>query len=121
MVTTILCSKAATKNELKRLYKSQWNVELDIRDIKNTMGMNILSCKTPDMVIKEIWVHLLAYNLIRLMMSQSALLANIQPRTISFKHSLQLWLVWVQLYYPTHCNITYSKPFTYFRKTGVIQ
>lgn len=96
MVTTILCSKAATKNELKRLYKSRWNVELDIRDIKNTMGMNILSCKTPDMVIKEIWVHLLAYNLIRLMMSQSALLANIQPRTISFKHSLQLWLVWVQ-------------------------
>ena len=96
MVTTILCSKAATKNELKRLYKSRWNVELDIRDIKNTMGMNILSCKTPDMVIKEIWVHLLAYNLIRLMMSRSALLANIQPRTISFKHSLQLWLVWVQ-------------------------
>ena len=96
MVTTILCSKAATKNELKRLYKSRWNVELDIRDIKNTMGMNILSCKTPDMVIKEIWVYLLAYNLIRLMMSQSALLANIQPRTISFKHSLQLWLVWVQ-------------------------
>lgn len=96
MVTTIMCPKTATKNELKRLYKSRWNVELDIRDIKNTMGMNILSCKTPDMVIKEIWVYLLAYNLIRLMMSQSALLANIQPRTISFKHSLQLWLVWVQ-------------------------
>ncbi len=58
--------------------------------------MNVLSCKTADMVIKEIWVYLLAYNLIRLMMTQSALMADIQPRTISFKHSLQLWLVWVQ-------------------------
>lgn len=96
MVTTMMCPKMATKNELKGLYKSRWNVELDIRDIKNTMGMNILSCKTSDMVIKEIWVYLLAYNLIRLMMTQSALLADIQPRTISFKHSLQLWLVWVQ-------------------------
>ena len=60
------------------------------------MGMNILSCKTPDMVIKEIWVYLLAYNLIRLMMAQSALLADITPRSISFKHCLQLWLLYVQ-------------------------
>ncbi len=96
MVTTMMSPKTATKNELKGLYKSRWNVELDIRDIKNTMGMNILSCKTPDMVIKEIWIYLLAYNLIRLMMTQSALLADIQPRMISFKHNLQLWLVWVQ-------------------------
>lgn len=96
MVTTIMCPQEASKNELKQLYKSRWNVELDIRDIKNTMGMNVLSCKTADMVIKEIWVYLLAYNLIRLVMTQSALLANIKPRTISFKHSLQLWLVWTQ-------------------------
>ncbi len=88
--------KVATKNELKLLYKTRWNVELDIRDIKSTMGMGVLSCKTADMVIKEIWVYLLAYNLIRLVMTQSALMADIQPRTISFKHSLQLWLVWQQ-------------------------
>ena len=96
MVTTMMCPKSAPKNELKLLYKSRRNVELDIRDIKNTMGMNILSCQTLDMILKEIWVYLLAYNLIRLMMTQSALLANILPRTISFKHCLQLWLVWVQ-------------------------
>ena len=58
------------------------------------MGMNILSCKTPDMAIKEIWVHLLAYNLIRLLMAESALLADIRPRQISFKHCLQIWLNW---------------------------
>jgi hypothetical protein len=96
MVTTMICPKSASKNELKLLYKSRWNVELDIRDIKTTMGMNVLSCKTPDMILKEIWIYLLAYNLIRLMMIQSALMTNTLPRTISFKHSLQLWLVWIQ-------------------------
>ena len=60
------------------------------------MEMNILSCKTPDMVRKEIWIYLLAYNLIRLMMVQSALLADIRPRTISYKHCLQLWLMYLQ-------------------------
>lgn len=96
MVTTMSCPKTAPKAALKALYKSRWNVELDIRHIKDTMGMNILSCKTPDMVIKEIWVYLLAYNLIRLMMLKSALLADITPRSISFKHCLQLWLMYVQ-------------------------
>lgn len=91
LITTMNCPNYAHKNELKELYRQRWNIELDIRDIKTTMGMNILSCKTPDMVIKEIWVYLLAYNLIRLLMAQSALLADIIPRNISFKHCLQLW------------------------------
>lgn len=51
-----------------------------------SMGMEMLSCKTPEMVQKEIWVHLLAYHLIRMMMLQSALIADIEPRKISFKH-----------------------------------
>ncbi len=59
--------------------------------------MNILSCKSPEMVIKEIWIYLLAYNLIRLLMLQSALLADIPPpRSLSFKHSLQIWLIVTQ-------------------------
>lgn len=96
MITTMTCVKTVPKTELKSLYKSRWHVELDIRHIKDTMGMNILSCKTPGMALKEIWVYLLAYNLIRLMMTQSALLADITPRSISFKHCLQLWLIAVQ-------------------------
>ena len=96
MVTTIMCPKNHPKKVLKSLYKSRWHVELDIRNIKDTMGMNVLSCKTPEMAIKEIWVHLLAYNLIRLMMVQSALLADIKPRNISFKHCLQVWLIYLQ-------------------------
>jgi hypothetical protein len=67
-------------------------VELDIRNIKTTMGMETLSCKTPQMGEKEMWVYLLAYNLIRMIMLQSALLADVLPRSLSFKHTLQLWL-----------------------------
>lgn len=92
LVTTLTCPITFPKDALKRLYQLRWSVELDIRDIKDTMGMGILSCKTPDMVVKEIWTNLLAYNLIRFMMVQSALLLDILPRSISFKHSLQLWL-----------------------------
>lgn len=96
MVTTLLCPKTHQKEALKALYKQRWSVELDIRHIKETMGMNILSCKTPAMVLKEIWVYLLAYNLIRLLMAQSAFIAGTLPRNLSFKHGLQLWLVWSQ-------------------------
>jgi hypothetical protein len=96
MVTTMSCPNYATKDELRQLYKSRWHVELDIRHIKETMGMGILSCKTPEMAIKEMWVHFLAYNLIRFLMMKSALLADICPRTISFKHCMQLWLSWSQ-------------------------
>lgn len=96
MVTTMTCPKKHPKEGLKSLYHCRWNIELDIRHIKDTMGMNVLSCKTPEMAIKEIWVYLLAYNVIRLMMAQSALLADIKPRQISFKHCLQLWLYYMQ-------------------------
>lgn len=96
MVTTLRSPIAAPKTALKALYQSRWHVELDLRHIKETMGLGILSCKTPEMAQKEIWVYLLAYNLIRLMMAQSALLADITPRKISFKHCLRLWLISMQ-------------------------
>ena len=92
LVTTLLCPKETRKNALKKLYKSRWHVELDLRNIKTTLGMDIVSCCTPEMVKKEIWTYLLAYNLIRLLMAQAAFLAGIVPRQLSFKHTLQLWL-----------------------------
>jgi hypothetical protein len=95
LVTTI-GDPSIHKSELGALYQRRWQIELDIRNIKDTMGMNILGCRTPEMAVKEIWVTLLAYNLIRLMMAQSALLADLLPRTLSFKHCLQLWLSWRQ-------------------------
>jgi hypothetical protein len=73
-----------------------WGIELDLRNIKTTLGMEQLRCKTPEMAIKELWVYLLAYNLIRLLMAQAALLADQIPRQLSFKHTVQIWIAWQQ-------------------------
>jgi len=96
LVTTLLCPKHTDKAALKLLYRSRWHVELDLRNIKTTLGMKQLSCRTPAMAIKEIWVYLLAYNLIRLMMAEAALLADRLPRQLSFKHTVQIWIAWTQ-------------------------
>ncbi|MEG7521971.1 MAG: transposase, partial [Chromatiales bacterium] len=96
LVTTLTCPKDTSKAALKALYRDRWHVELDLRNIKTTLGMETLSCRTPAMAKKEIWVYLLAYNLIRLLMAQAAQLADLLPRQLSFKHTLQLWLSWRQ-------------------------
>lgn len=96
LVTTLLCPKQTPKAALRQLYRSRWHVELDLRNIKSTLGMERLTCKTPAMATKEIWAYLLAYNLIRLMMAQAAVLANCLPRELSFKHTLQIWVLWRQ-------------------------
>ena len=96
LVTTFLNPKKVSKREVAALLSARWHVELDIRNIKTTLGMEQLRCKTPQMALKELWVYLLAYNLIRLLMAQSALLADQIPRQLSFKHSVQIWLTWQQ-------------------------
>lgn len=96
MVTTFLCPKDTPKGMLKALYRRRWSVELDLRNIKTTLGMERLRCKTPEMALKELWVYLLAYNLIRLLMAQAALLADQIPRQLSFKHTVQVWVSWQQ-------------------------
>ncbi len=96
LITTLCCPVTVSKEDLKNLYKSRWNIELDIRHIKTTMGMDALSCVSPDMAEKEVWIYLLAYNLIRLIMIESALLCDIIPRQLSFKHTMQLWLAYHQ-------------------------
>jgi hypothetical protein len=101
LVTTLLCPKQTSKSDLKSLYRDRWHVELDLRNIKTTLGMEKLSCLRPSMALKEIWVYLLAYNLIRVMMAQAALLAHRLPRQLSFKHTVQIWIAWAQ-----HDNVT---------------
>jgi hypothetical protein len=94
LVSTLLDPKQASKADLGRLYRTRWHIELDLRNIKATLGMGTLRCKTPDMVRKEIWVYLLAYNLLRLLMAQAADQASCLPRELSFKHTLQIWVAW---------------------------
>lgn len=95
LVTTLTNHRDVHKNELLQLYRERWNVELDLRNIKTTMGMDVLSCKTADMVEKELQVYLLAYNMIRLLMAQAAHETGRHPRQLSFKHAVQSWLAWI--------------------------
>ena len=94
LVTTFIDPRKTPKVELKELFWQRWNVELDLRNIKTTLGMERFSCKTPAMVEKEMWVYLLAYNLIRVLMAQAAEQAEVLPRQLSFKHTLQIWVAW---------------------------
>jgi hypothetical protein len=94
LVTTLLDARDVSKQQLHELYLRRWQVELDLRHIKTTLGMEVLSCRSPQMNQKQVWVFLLAYNLIRLLMAQAAQLAQVHPRELSFKHTLQLWLQW---------------------------
>jgi hypothetical protein len=89
LVTTMVDGEKYTKDELANLFLERWNIELDLRSIKDVLHMDILRCMTPEMVKKEIWMHLLAYNLIRGVMANAAKAHDKQPRRISFKGALQ--------------------------------
>lgn len=90
LVTTLIDPKHIAKDELHELYSQRWNVELDLRSIKSTMGMDVLRCKSPQMVAKEVAVHLLAYNLVRALMARAAQSVGVLPRQLSFKGALHL-------------------------------
>jgi len=89
LVTTMLDAERYTKEEVADLFLQRWNIELDLRSIKDVLQMDVLRCKSPEMVEKEIWMHLLAYNLIRGVMAKAAVAHNKQPRQLSFKGALQ--------------------------------
>jgi hypothetical protein len=89
VVTTLLDPIQTTKEDLAFLYLQRWNNELDLRSIKSTMQMYDLRCKTPELVRKEVWTHVLAYNLIRTIMAQAATEHDMKPRSISFKGAIQ--------------------------------
>src|SRR4051812_6031463 len=88
VVTTIL-DASVDGGQIGDLYERRWDGEIDIRSIKSTMQMDILRCKTPEMVHKEIWAHLLAYNLLRTVMAVAAADVGIEPRRVSFKGAKQ--------------------------------
>jgi len=89
VISTLLDAAAVTANDLANLYRARWTAELDLRSLKQTMQMDILRCKTPELVRKELWAHILAYNLIRTIMAQAAAEHCIEPRTISLKGTIQ--------------------------------
>jgi hypothetical protein len=87
--TTLLDAQLYSREEVATAFRARWHAELDLRSIKQVMQMDVLRCKSPAMVRKEIWMHLLAYNLVRKLMAHAAMKAGLCPRDISFKGTLQ--------------------------------
>ncbi len=96
VVTTLTDPVAYPPADIAKLYLRRWAVELFFRDIKMTLGMDILRCQTPDMVRKEIVMHAIAYNLIRGLMQQAAALYHVPIERLSFKGSVDTLRQWTQ-------------------------
>jgi len=89
VVTTLCDAVCYSTQDLADLYRQRWHCELDLRSIKVALGMDVLRCQTPEMVRKELWMYVLAYNLIRAVMVRTALQEGLCPRQLSFKGALQ--------------------------------
>ena len=89
VVTTLCDAETYTSEEIAELYRGRWLAELDIRTIKITLDMDVLRCKTPAMARREVWMHLLAYNMIRRSILQSAQASGCSPRELSFTAAMQ--------------------------------
>jgi putative transposase len=89
VTTTLMNPDQYSKDELTDLYHERWHVELDIRSIKQSLGMETLRCLSPFMVEKELWAYWLGYNLVRKVAAQAALARGRHPREISFTATRQ--------------------------------
>jgi hypothetical protein len=98
VVTTLLDAQRYPAQDIAALYHYRWNVELDLRALKQSLAMDHLRCKSPEMVRKEIWTAWLGYNLIRKSIAQAALLHGKLPRQIGFAGARQaITASWDQL------------------------
>jgi hypothetical protein len=123
LVTSLLDPKKFPADEIRRLFAERWNIEVDFRVLKSTLGMNVLRCKDPTMVQKEVWAHLFGYNVIRLIMMDAAYAHGKSVRELSFKETLQLALAFEDLLWggarsdPTRWQKAYTDLLTSIRSS----
>jgi hypothetical protein len=89
VATTLLDDGQYSVTDITELYRLRWDAEINLRSLKTMMNMDVLRCQSPEMVRKEIWAHLLAYNLIRTVIAQAAAKHDKQPRQISFTRAMR--------------------------------
>ncbi|HUT32291.1 MAG TPA: IS4 family transposase [Planctomycetota bacterium] len=89
VVTTLLDPTLYTARDIADLYRRRWDVETDLSHLKTTMGMELLRTRSPEMIEREVWAHLLAYNLVRTLMWDAARTRRLTPLALSFKGALQ--------------------------------
>jgi len=115
IVTTLLDPKIVTKKALADLYRRRWSVELYLRHIKTTMGFDVLTCKTPEMIHRELQMAILAYNLIRAIMLQATLTYAVANDRLSFKGTLVTIRQWTpRLAIAIHFDHTSQNPIERF-------
>jgi Transposase DDE domain len=90
VVTSLLDPESFPHGELAGLYRARWYAEIDLRSLKQTLKMDVLRCKAPEMVRKEFWGHLLVANLIRGVMAEAARRHGLRPRQLSFQGARQM-------------------------------
>ena len=98
LVTTLLDAQTYSAEALGQLYFRRWAVELFFRDIKTTLGLDVLRCLTPAMVRKEIVMHAIAYNLIRALMQDIAHSYQVSAQRLSFKGTVDALRQWRKLF-----------------------
>ena len=94
ILTTHTDSKKVPKADLADLYRKRWQVELNLRSIKTVLGMDVVRSTSEEMVIKEVWVHMLAYNLVRETMCAVAATKRCLTSEVSFRATQQIMSVW---------------------------
>ena len=85
LITTLLDITIYSSLEVLKLYGERWNVELNLKHLKTTLGMEVLRCKTPQMVRKELYVYLLAYNLLCTLMWTAGNTYGLPPLRLSLQ------------------------------------
>jgi hypothetical protein len=88
IVTTLLEAELYPADDLRALYAQRWSVELHFREIKTLLRLDVLRCKTPAMIERELSLHLIAYNLVRCLMQQASIIHHVDLNRLSFKGSL---------------------------------
>jgi len=97
LLTSLLDHRSFPNERVREQYGRRWDVESDFCSIKDVLGAGVLACRSPDMIVKELWSYLLGYNLIRLLACQAARAHGCEPREISFRHTAQMWSAWAML------------------------
>jgi len=100
LVTTLLDEQLYPDEAIAALYRRRWAVELCFRDIKTTLGLDVLRCQSPELIEKEIWLQVLAYNLVRALMLEAAWTHGVDLPRLSFKGTVDTLRQWTPLFAP---------------------
>lgn len=97
VVTSLLDEKAFPDSAIAELYARRWQVELHFRQIKTNLALDVLRGLSPAMIQREIWMHAIAYNLVRALLLEASLAHHVPPERLSFKGALDALQAWADL------------------------